>query len=229
MKNILQFLFIIFMISCSSEKDYKTILLKTRGVIEVVPDEASIVIEISCIDKQIEQAKSCLIDKSNRLNEDLNSFSIQKDDILTTNVNLSKDYIWIDNSNIFNGYKASTTTRVIIRDLKTLEELYPQLLSNEQLILGSLTYTHSKIDSIDAAAYLKALENANNLADKILSQIPEKNKVITKISNVKIQSSENPVELKRTERSAEADLRVLPINTGNIINEQELYVEYKVY
>ena len=191
MKNILQILLVIFLISCSAEKDYKTILLKTRGIVEIVPDEASIVIEISCIDKQIELAKSCLIDKTNRLNEDLNSFSIPKDDILRTNVNLSKDYIWIDNSNKFNGYKASITERVKIRDLKILEELYPKLLSNEQLSLGSLTYSHSKIDSIDAAAYLKALENANKLADKILTQIPEKNKVITQISNVRIQRSEN--------------------------------------
>ena len=220
----------IFLISCSSEKDYKTILLKTSGIVEIMPDEASIVIEISCIDKQIEQAKSCLIDKTNKLNEDLNSFSIQKDDILTTNVNLSKDYIWINNSNIFNGYKASATARVKIRDLKILEELYPKLLSNEQLSLGSLAYSHSKIDSIDAAAYLKALENANKLADKILTQIPEKNKVITQISNVRIQRSENnPVELKRTEQFAEAEQSILPINIGNIIDEQQLYVEYKIY
>lgn len=220
----------IFLISCSSEKDYKTILLKTSGIVEIMPDEASIVIEISCIDKQIEQAKSCLIDKTNRLNEDLNSFLIHKDDILTMNVNLSKDYIWINNSNIFNGYKASTTTRVKIRDLKILEELYPLLLSNEQLSLGSLTYSHSRIDSIDAVAYLKALDNANKLADKILTQIPEKNKIITQISNVRIERRENiPVELKRTEQFAEADQRILPINIGNIIDEQQLYVEYKVY
>ena len=94
------------LLSCNPEKNYKTILLKTNGIVEVAPDEASLTLNLSCVDKNIEQAKTCLLTISSRLNEDMINFKIMEEDILTTNVNLNKDYVWINNSNIFNGYLA---------------------------------------------------------------------------------------------------------------------------
>lgn len=222
---------VILLISCNPEKNYKTILLKTSGFVEVAPDEASLSLNLSCVDKNIEQAKTCLLNISSRLNEDLINFKIRKEDILTTNVNLNKDYVWINNSNIFNGYLASTTTRVKIRDLTILDDVYTKLLSNENLTIGSLTYNHSRLDSINEVAYLIALENANKLADKILSRLPEKNKAITQISNFEITRSEiNPEPgLRKNAESAVQDQSQLTVNIGNMIAEKALYVEFKIY
>ena len=219
------------LISCNPEKDYKTILLKSSGIVEVAPDEASLSLNLSCVDKNIEQAKTCLLNISSRLNEDLINFKIRKEDILTTNVNLNKDYVWINNSNIFNGYLASTTTRVKIRDLTILDEVYTKLLSNENLTIGSLIYNHSKLDSINEVAYLIALENADKLADKILSRLPEKNKAITQISNFEITRSKiNPEPgLMKNEEFAVQDQSQLTVNIGNMIAEKALYVEFKIY
>ncbi len=219
------------LISCNPEKNYKTILLKTSGIVEVAPDEASLSLNLSCVDKNIEQAKTCLLSISSRLNEDMINFKIRKEDILTTNVNLNKDYVWINNSNIFNGYLASTTTRVKIRDLTILDEVYTKLLSNENLTIGSLTYNHSRLDSINEVAYLIALENANKLADKILSRLPEKNKAITRISNFEITRSEiNPEPvMRKNEEFAVQDQSQLTVNIGNMIAEKNLYVEFKIY
>jgi len=231
MKRISFILSVILLISCNPEKDYKTILLKTSGIVEVAPDEASLSLNLSCVDKNIEQAKACLVSISSMLNEDLLDFGIKKEDILTTNVNLNKDYIWINNSNIFNGYLASTTTRVKIRDLTILDEVYTKLLSNEKLTIGSLTYNHSRLDSINEVAYLNALENANKLADKILSRLPEKNKAITQISNFEITRSEiNPEpSLRKLEEFEVQDQSQLTVNIGNMIAEKHLYVEFKIY
>jgi len=219
------------LISCNPEKDSKTILLKSSGIVEVAPDEASLSLNLSCVDKNIEQAKTCLLNISSRLNEDLINFKIRKEDILTTNVNLNKDYAWINNSNIFNGYLASTTTRVKIRDLTILDEVYTKLLSNENLTIGSLIYNHSKLDSINEVAYLIALENADKLADKILSRLPEKNKAITQISNFEITRSKiNPEPgLMKNEEFAVQDQSQLTVNIGNMIAEKALYVEFKIY
>ena len=205
--------------------------MKTSGVVEVAPDEASISLNLSCVDKNVEQAKTCLLNISSGLNEDLINFKIRKEDILTTNVSLNKDYAWINNSNIFNGYLASTTTTVKIRDLTILDDVYTKLLSNENLAIGSLTYNHSKLDSISEVAYLKALENANKLADKILSRLPEKKKAITQISNFEISKSEiNPGSgLRNFEKSVVQDQVQLTVNIGNMIVEKALYVEFKIY
>jgi len=231
MKRLLIILSVILLISCNPEKNYKTILLKTSGIVEVAPDEASLSLNLTCVDKNIEQAKTCLLNISSRLNEDLINFKIRKEDILTTNVNLNKDYVWINNSNIFNGYLASTTTRVKIRDLTILDEVYTKLLSNENLTIGSLTYNHSRLDSINEVAYLIALENANKLADKILSRLPEKNKAITRISNFEITRSEIIPEpdLRKLEEFVVQDQRQLTVNIGNMIAEKALYVEFKIY
>ena len=231
MKRLSILLSVIMLISCNPEKDYKTILLKSSGIVEVAPDEASLSLNLSCVDKNIEQAKTCLLNISSRLNEDLINFKIRKEDILTTNVNLNKDYVWINNSNIFNGYLASTTTRVKIRDLTILDEVYTKLLSNENLTIGSLIYNHSKLDSINEVAYLIALENADKLADKILSRLPEKNKAITQISNFEITRSKiNPEPgLMKNEEFAVQDQSQLTVNIGNMIAEKALYVEFKIY
>ena len=231
MKRISIILSFILLISCSPKKDYKTILLKTSGIVEVAPDEASLSLNLSCVDKNIEQAKACLVSISSMLNDDLLNFGIKKEDILTTNVNLNKDYVWINNSNIFNGYLASTTTRVTIRDLTILDEVYIKLLSNEKLTIGSLTYNHSRLDSINEVAYLNALENANKLADKILSRLPEKNKAITQISNFEITRSKISPEpgLMKNEEFAVQYQSQLTVNIGNMIAEKALYVEFKIY
>ncbi len=231
MKSLSIILSVILLASCNTGKEFKTILLKTSGVVEVAPDEASISLNLSCVDKNVEQAKTCLLNISSGLNEDLINFKIRKEDILTTNVSLNKDYAWIDNSNIFNGYLASTTTIVKIRDLKILDDVYTKLLSNENLAIGSLTYNHSKLDSIGEVAYLIALENANQLADKILSRLPEKKKAITQISNFEISKSEiNPGSgLRNFEKSVVQDQVQLTVNIGNMIVEKALYVEFKIY
>ena len=231
MKKLLFFLPALMLISCSPKNDYKAILLKATGTVEIAPDEASIIINASCTDRDISQAKACLIEITSGLNENLNEFGIQKEDILTTNVNLNKEYIWINNSEVFNGYRASTTTSVRVRNLNNLDELYSTLLGNDKLSIGSLTYGHSKMDSINNLAYLKALENANKTADQILGQLPEKNKIIVQVSNFEIKKSDSRIDLKyvRLEESESLDKSSLTINLGNVVAVQQLFVEYKIY
>jgi uncharacterized protein YggE len=231
MKRVFLILPFVMLISCNPKNDYKTILLKASGTVEIAPNEASIIITASCLNSDIKQAKSCLIDITSNLDDDLRGFGIQKEDILTTNVNLNKQYIWSNNSQVFNGYSASTTTSVRVRDLKMLDELYSNLLSNDKLSVGSLTYSHSKMDSINNIAYIRALENANRLADQILTQLPEKNKSILQVSNFEITKSESKSEIKY-ERLDEAEVLSksnLTINFGNMVAIQQLYVEYKIY
>ena len=144
---------------------------------------------------------------------------------------MNKEYIWINNSEVFNGYRASTTTSVRVRNLNTLDELYSNLLGNDKLSIGSLTYGHSKMDSINNLAYIKALENANKIADQILDQLPEKNKSIVQVSNFEIQKSDSRLDLKyeRLEEKESLDKSSLTINLGNMVAVQQLFVEYKIY
>lgn len=212
------------------DENYKSIVLKTTGYVEAPPDEAGIVVNLKCVDKDIQKAKACLIERTKSLNEDLTRRGIERSDILTTRVNLQKDYIWRNNSSVFNGYAASTSMNVRIRNLEILDELYTDMLDNEQLTLGPLSYHHSATDSLYGAAYLNALESASKIADTILSRLPEKNKVISRISNVEL-TTQDQGEMVMRFKSAEASDNggALTVNTGNIRIEQTLFVEYTIY
>jgi len=231
MKRLIYVLLIISLFGCDTKENFKTIILKTTGNIEIEPDEASILIQINCVDKNIMTAKNCLMEKSDKLYASLTKYGIQKQDILTTRVDLNKDFSWINNSYVFNGYNASSTAHVKIRELKILDDLYPELLSNEQLTIGGLTYHHSKIDSLNEIAYLRALENASRLADKIISTLPEKNKMVVQISNIEISKSDDHIkaEFKVLNEANNPEISKMIINAGNMIVEQQLYVEFKIY
>jgi uncharacterized protein YggE len=226
-------LVVLLLFGCNTKDDYKTILLKTTGYVETLPNEASILVQINCIDKNIEQAKNCLIEKASKLNTVLSNCGIQKQDILTTGINLNKSYVWRNNSNVFNGFNASTSMNIKIHDLNLLDNLYTKLLSNEQLTISSLSYSHNKIDSLNEIAYVKALENANRIADKILTQVPEKNKIITKVSNIEISESDNEID-NETKYKVALEYNApgksnMEVNIGNMIVEQQLFVEFKIY
>ena len=63
------------------------------------------------------------------------------------------------------------------------------------------------------------------------TQVPEKNKIITKISNVEIPESENNNEPKfkdALEYNAPSKSN-MEVNIGNMIVEQQLFVEFKIY
>jgi uncharacterized protein YggE len=233
MNRLLLLLIVISLFSCTNNNSYKTIILKSTGNVEVKPDEASIYLTLRCTDKNIKTAKNCLIEKVNSLNNKFAEYKILEEDILTTNVNLNKEYNWLNGSSVFIGYSASTSVNVTIRNLKDLEELYPELLINKHLSIGGLTYHHSKIDSLNQVAYIKAIENANNLADKIIKTMPEINKTITQVSNIEISKSNNNYqpEFETKELSADSEIgnTKMSVNTGNMVVQQQLYIEYKVY
>lgn len=234
MKYITIISILLVLLSCSNSNTlkeennkYKTIMLKTEGFIETVPDMASFSIRLECLDKNIKVSKQCLIGKSNELMQKLLRYGIDSNDILTTTVSLYKSYEWNRNTRTFIGYQASTSLNVRVKNLDNLDIVYTDLIDNQNLSLGGLTYSHSKLDSLKNEAYLEALSNANKTAEVILSELPEKKKEVIKISNVKISSTEFKREYAATE--AEDDIyESINISYGAISVNASLYVEYLI-
>jgi uncharacterized protein YggE len=212
----------------------KTMLIKSNGEISVQPDEASITVHLACVNMNIKTAKDCLIDRSESLNKSVLELGVKPDDILTTSINQSKEYRWINNSEVFFGYRTSLTTQLTIRDLKILEDLYTGLLLNKNATIGNLSYSHSKMDSLNNAAYLKALENANTLADQLLSKLNETEKEVVRIGNMNLPSVGDNYEV-RYEGNMEKELmelnaenRTIRINNGMMYANKTLIVEYRI-
>jgi uncharacterized protein YggE len=217
----------------NSTRRIKTMLIKSEGEISVEPDEAYITIHLSCTDKNIYRSKQCLVNKSEALNRSFENFGIKQKDILTTSINLNKDYQWKYNSQVFVGYKSSITTQLKIRDLKVLEDLYTSLLINKNVSIGNFYFSYSKMDSLNNAAYLKALDNANTLANQLLNNMDEMKKEVIRIGNTDLSNINNTIlegdYLMMSEISDnEADNRKISINSGTMYAYKSLIVEYKI-
>uniref|UniRef100_UPI0040491F40 SIMPL domain-containing protein n=2 Tax=Flavobacterium sp. TaxID=239 RepID=UPI0040491F40 len=220
--------------SSNASSKFKTMMIKSSGEVEVMPDMATFFINLECLDMSVKTSKNCLVEKSNELTDKLLSFGINKNDILTASVDMNKSFKWINNTSVFEGYKSSTTVFVTIKNIDKLDEVYTELLENRNLNLGGLNYAHSKIDSLKNEAYVHALENAGVLSDKLLAKMPETDKEILKIGNVELSASmpeanesNFKVKAKMYEFDGSFD-KSISINKGTITISATLFVEYLI-
>tara|TARA_R100000935_G_C2816418_1_gene157548 strand:- start:624 stop:1346 length:723 start_codon:yes stop_codon:yes gene_type:complete len=238
MKNIVQIFIILSFLSCQNDRTvdpakFKTIMIKSYGEVETLPDVANFHISLNCLDSSIKASKNCLVEKSNDLVKVLKSFGVAEEDILTTAVNLHRSYTYRNNTRVFEGYRSSTSVFVTVKNIENLDEIYTELLENRNLELGELSYSHSKIDSIKNEAYVNALENAGVLADKLLEKLPETEKEILKIGNVEISASlpqerNAEYQLEAVEEAQSANAASIAINKGTVKVKAILFVEYQI-
>ena len=212
---------------------FKTVMIQSMGEVETLPDMATFFIELNCVDKSVLTSKKCLIEKSNELHRKLHSFGINKEDILTTAVEMNKSYAWRNNSSVFEGFRSSTSIFITVKNIDKLDQIYTELLENRNIELGGLSYSHSKIDSLKNQAYLNALEKSAVLTDKLLEKLPETTKEILKIGNVAISASlpepRNQKFLEQNEVAADATSdSSIAISKGTVKVSATLYVEYQI-
>ncbi|HEX9980237.1 MAG TPA: SIMPL domain-containing protein [Flavobacterium sp.] len=236
MKRFITLACLLAIVSCQrttgTDPAFKTIMIKSNGEVEALPDEAAFHIALYCLENSVKASKNCLVTKSNELIGRLQSLGIKKNDILTTSVNLNKSYTWRNNSNVFEGYRSTTTLIVTIKNIDKLDEVYTELLENRNLELSDLSYTHSKIDSLQNEAYLQALKKSGTLADKLLEKLPEDEKEVLKIGNIEMTSSmpqaRGFISDATMEQASAVSNQSIGINTGMVRIAATLYVEYQI-
>ncbi|MGV3539400.1 MAG: SIMPL domain-containing protein [Rufibacter sp.] len=240
MQRIVGLLIAIVLAGCQNDPTFapgkfKTIMIKSVGEVETLPDMATFQINLNCLQPTVKASKQCLVEKSNELKSKLLSMGVGQDDILTTSVNLNKSYSWRNNSQVFEGYNSSTTLHVKLRKIDKLDQIYTELLENRNLDLGGLAYAHSKIDSLKNEAYVDALKKANVLADKLLVELPASEKEILKVGNVEISASlpeHRQTSVMDGYAVAEAAVgnqnRSIAISKGTVLVTATLFVEYQI-
>lgn len=238
MKNLLLFFFFcLFGLSCiqkihaqdGQKEPLKTILLRSTGEVAVAPDMASFYVNLSCLDKDIEKSHSCLIRKSNELLKQLKGFGLDEKDIQTTAIQLTKQYKWQDKQQLFEGYKSSLRHTIVVRDIDKLSEIYSGLLTNENLEINGLNYSHSEMDRLQNEAYVEALRNAKMRCKKLLEELPEQEMEILRISNVQLQAGSRQQEMNLYKREdASASSGTVAISAGMITVSAVLFIEFAV-
>ncbi len=208
-------------------------VLRAEGEVSAAPDMATFRIDLNCLKPKVTDAKSCLVEQSQSLLTALKGFGIPDKDLQTLAVNLNKSYTWRNNSQVFEGYRASTTLVVTVCNLDRLDEIYSELLEKRQLELSTLEYAHSRLDSLSNLAYVQALAKADQLAEALIMSLPTKQKTVVAIGNVQL-SQHNPMQ-QNYERDAAMVQTVMPeaaqsisISTGMIKVRSTLEVAYRL-
>ncbi|MGY5355689.1 SIMPL domain-containing protein [Wenyingzhuangia sp. IMCC45467] len=245
MKKIKLIIAVTFIVVCGfTTLNAQTISLTAKGEVEVTPDIASTNISITKTNKNADDLKEIILDISKNLNHKLLKLKIDKKDIQTSNIQINKEYDWVKSEKVFKGYRASISTSVTFRDLKNLEKIYADLLSNEDITVNGIQYDYSKKEEAENDAYIKALSNANILADKLSKEIENRPKLLTS-DNKKVKiiinsisnngesptPSPRPVMYKTNVSFEASDNMATPsidINAGTITYVKSLTVVYQL-
>ncbi len=212
----------------------KLLTLSADGSVSVAPNKASFQINLECQNLKIKKTRACIIKKSDQLNKLIQSFGIPAKNIMTNSVNLHKEFNWKHQKKIFKGYKATMGTRVVVKNLNKLEKLYSKLLTEDKINLGRLEYGHTKIDSLGRVAYARALKNANQLADVLITEMGSSSKEISRVSNSSLSPGPRPQPYQEKRLGIVAEMSsndsgpTVTMNQGQINVRRSLIVEFIV-
>lgn len=237
MRKFAYLLLTVTLVGCQTEKesDFLLLNLASIGEVKLIPDMASMSATVSCTDKIIERSAECSKRAIKDLFQLLDKNGVKKEDYHSSRIELEKEYTWRNSSNVFEGYKSSSTISIVFRDLDAMTQIVTGALTMKSVELYGLNYSHSQIDEFSQQAYLNALDNANVLAERMQAKVAGKSVQIIEISNNNNGFVSNITEEKgewlaqnysgRT-RSAPAPI---PVNPGELTLTKEVNVLYKVY
>ena len=236
MKNIICILAFLLLPGCYQVDDNKYILmnLKANGEIELIPDMASIYVNIYCVNKGLVKSNACTKEGIDALFALLDKYKVEKSDYHSSRIELEKEYIWKRDSQVFNGYKSSSQVSIVFRDLAVMEPVIAHVMQMKNADMGGLNYSHSKLDTYTREVYLKALENSKQLANDFKDEIGGASIEILRISNESsLLNVSEPVmaekmESKPVSRNYESSPSVIQMNPGTLSLSREIYVQYRI-
>jgi len=225
----------LFLLGCNQPDYKKSVLLNisASGAMEVVPDIVSITISVSCLNKNLNKSNNCTKKRIDSLFKLLEKHKIAKKDYHSSRVNLEKKYVWRKNSNIFAGYKSSSTINILFKNLDNMSIVLTKVMLMKNIAVSNLSYSHSKIDSFANDAYLEALDNADKLVNKLKNKIKGQSVEILEISNTingfsNTKSKGYKAKNYKSRSLVRDEFSAIQINPGSLKLIKNIYVLYKV-
>lgn len=162
----------LLMISCQSvsNDNQNRIRVSGEGKIRIMPDQVTLTINTAFTKPRMVDAVRETQNTVDSVIAILGKYGNKKEDIKTSSVSANKDYQYIGNMTKFVGYQAQQTIDFVLHDLSKFTELTGKLLETKISGIGSISFAHSKADSIlreaDLIAYDDALKSAQKLASR---------------------------------------------------------------
>ena len=233
MKKIVYIIILLSLVGCNKSADVKSVLvnIEASGEIQLVPDIASIAVNVSCTDKDLSKSTECTRKNIDELFSLLEENKIDKNDYHSSRIDLTKEYIWKNNSQVFNGYKSSSTINILFKNLDTMSTVITKIMTMKNASLYNLNYSHSEIETFTNKAYLKALDNSKTLSNEIKDKLGGKSVEISQISNISgaFDTNESGLyEKKEFSKNRSNSAAPIQINPGALKIVKDIYVQYRI-
>lgn len=137
------------------------------GEVRAYPNQADIVLEAETVRPRMKQA----MDETQAAIRGgfavCSRYASDSSDLSAGQVSVEKDYKWVKNTQVFQGYRATQSLTLRLKDLRRLGALMEDFSEGKITRISGIWYGHSSLDSLEREAEAKALANARLSAEKL--------------------------------------------------------------
>lgn len=151
------------------------------GTVAAYPDLAELTVEVSFTRPRLRDATTETQAVVEQVMAASRPFIKSKEDLRVSHVSTNKEYDYVRGKEVFKGFEATQSLTVQLADLNRLEEYMEALLQTRISRIKSLTYDHSKADSLRREAHMIALRNALKSADKLCGVLGTKRGAVLEV------------------------------------------------
>jgi uncharacterized protein YggE len=144
------------------------------GTVTAYPDLAELTVEVAFTKPRLKDATVETQAVVEQVVAASRPFIKSPQDLRISHVSTNKEYTYVRDKEVFVGFEATQSLTVQLADLNRLEQYMEALLQTRISRIKSLTYSHSRADSLRREAHLIALRNALKSADKLCGVLAAK-------------------------------------------------------
>lgn len=202
----------------------RTVTVSATGSAQTAPDMAGISSGVQSEAVTAREAMNLNSTAMARLVDGLKKLGIEPRDIQTTSINVHPRYTNPRDGKppTINGYVASNSVRVVVRDLKRMGELLDQMITLGANQMGGIAFEASKAETLRDEARKAAMENARRRAELYATAAGASLGEVVTISENVAMSGPRPVQMQA--RAAMAD--AVPVEAGEMRLDATVHVTW---
>jgi len=190
------------------------IIVSGEGVIKATPDQAWINIGVESRSKVSKDAQQRNAEVMTAVQQKIAAFSIPKDAIKTTAVDLQLEFDYANGKQTPRGYVARNTVEVRVDDLARLGDVLDAVVASGATTIHGLRFDVKQREQIEATALQAAVKNATAKAQAIATGA---SRAVDRIIRIEEVSSGGPVPMMKNFAMARAGADAsTPVEAGEL-------------
>ena len=202
--------------------DVPHIVVTGEHEIRVVPDIVTISLNLAETGFEVAKARDSIELKSRKLIASFASLNIAKEDISSTQLQITPHYNWDNNAQIYAGTEVSRTVTATLRDLIRYDEFIRAIIDAGVAQIHSTQLSSSKEKKLREDALRGAIQDGLDKARIMVAHLPEK---IGPIYSISSQTAGAPL-LQARFQMAESDKVQSAFEPGTILFQESVQLVF---